>query len=362
MYEGGFTGLGSDVSIFTLATPIANIDPIAVAATPPSQADVGSQFIGIGYGIQDAAGTTGTRKMGNITLRAVTGAPAPMVWPNADAYLASLEAEMTAGTTLTDDQKNQIKAEYSAPMSDGYEVYVGGAPNDSQICHGDSGGPLLRKEANGKYMVHGVTSTTMDQTGNPPVCKSGGIYTVFGANTRDVIAKQIGEHCGLDASAKFQCGLAAAPATCTAPSLQPDASASAAPPSALEVCLQGSCCAEANDCFGDKSCNTLSDPLRHLRLDRWRPDRAACLRADLLWREPAGLREVPRLRSLRADELRDGARLGLREQHDDGCHDDDLGADRGACLACTDHVAASYGPDYFGRRTTRRRALRPPPA
>src|SRR6202012_2314647 len=119
----------------------------------------------------------------------------------------------------------------------------------------DPGGPLLRKEANGKYMVHGVTSTTMDQTGSPPVCKSGGIYTVFGANTRDVIAKQIGEHCGLDANAKYACGLAAAPATCTAPSLQTDASAA---PSTLEVCLQGSCCAEANDCFGDASCNTLS--------------------------------------------------------------------------------------------------------
>jgi hypothetical protein len=105
-------------------------------------------------------------------------------------------------------------------------------------------------------MVHGVTSTTMDQVGSPPVCKSGGIYTTFGANTRDVIAKQIGEHCGLDASAKFQCGLPAAPATCTAPALQTGGATTA--PSALEVCLQGSCCAEANDCFGDTACNTLS--------------------------------------------------------------------------------------------------------
>ena len=256
IYQGGFTGLGSDVSIFTLTTPITGIDPIAVAATPPTAADVGSQFIGIGYGIQDAKGTTGTRKMGNITLRSVTGAPAPMVWSDANAYLTSIEAQMgTSPSTLTDAQKAQITSEYSTPLSDGYEVFVGGAAGDSQICHGDSGGPLLRKEANGKYMVHGVTSTTMDQVGTPPVCKSGGIYTVFGANTRDVIAKQIGEHCGLDASAHYACGMTAAPATCSAPALQPTASAA---PSTLETCLAGSCCAEANDCFGDAGCTKLS--------------------------------------------------------------------------------------------------------
>lgn len=257
LFQGGFTSLGSDVALYTLAQPITSVEPLKVADSTPSQADVNTPFIGIGYGIQDAAGTTGTRKMGQVTLRAVTGAPAPLAFATADDYLASIVANIPAGHQLTDAQKAGIKAQFQSPMSDSYEVYVGGAPGDSQICHGDSGGPLLRKE-NGKYVVHGVASTTMAQTGN--ICKSGGMYAVFGASTRELIAEKIGDHCKVDdSSSQLVCGQSVAPTSCTFLAQQQAANGpDATPPSPFVACLSTSCCAETTACFADQGCAALS--------------------------------------------------------------------------------------------------------
>lgn len=258
LFQGGFTSLGSDVALYTLAQPITTVEPLKVADATPGQADVNTPFIGIGYGVQDAQGHTGTRKMGQVTLRAVTGAPAPLAFPTADAYLASVIANIPATTTLTDEQKAGIKAGYTRPMSDSYEVYVGGAAGDSQICHGDSGGPLLRKE-NGKYVVHGVASTTMAQTGQ--VCKSGGMYAVFGASTRELIAEKIGDHCTIDsATTQLTCGQAAAPTSCEYIEQQSRGAngAEPTPASPFVACLATSCCAETTACFGDTGCATLS--------------------------------------------------------------------------------------------------------
>jgi hypothetical protein len=254
LFQGGFTQLGSDVALYTLSTPITGIEPLEVADTTPTDADVNTPFLAIGYGVQDAAGHTGTRKMGQVTLRMVKGAPAPLAFPTADDYVAFYQ--QNSPQPLTDQMKAALKAQYQAPLSDSYEVYAGGAAGDSQICHGDSGGPLLRKE-NGKYVVHGVASTTMNQQGQ--LCKSGGMYAVFGASTRDLIASKIGDHCGVDDQGGFACGLTAAPTSCNV--LNAPAAANGAQPtpaSPFVACLASSCCAETAACFGDQGCATLS--------------------------------------------------------------------------------------------------------
>lgn len=254
LYQGGYTGLGSDVALYTLQQPITSIPPLKVADLPPSDADVNTPYLAVGYGRQDAQGHTGTRKMGQVTLRMVKGAPATLAFPTADAFVAYME--QTIGQPLSEPQKAALKQRYLAPLSDSYEVYAGGAPGDSQVCHGDSGGPLLKKDASGQWVIHGVASTTMAETNN--LCQLGGMYAVFGASTRKLIAETAGDHCGVSDDGVIACGLATEQTSCNV--LLPPAQNGAAPtpPSPFVACLASECCAETAACFGDQGCATLS--------------------------------------------------------------------------------------------------------
>jgi len=258
IYRGGYTGLGSDVALYTLSEPITDITPLKVLDTPPAASDVGGQFIAMGYGVQNAQGSSGTRKFGKITLRAVNGAPAPLAFDNVDEYVQAIDSMNPE--PMTPDQADAARAGFDRPMSLDYETFVGAADTDVQVCNGDSGGPLL-KEVNGKLVVYGVASTTMTKTGF--LCKNGGIYATFGASTRQVIARSINETCWPKADGQLECGLAAGPRTCEIWN-NPDAgvantSPDAGPPSDFEVCLQKTCCAETTACFGDPECSALRE-------------------------------------------------------------------------------------------------------
>lgn len=255
LYQGGYTSLGSDVALYTLAQPIRGIEPLKVADLPPGPEDVNTPFLAVGYGRQDAAGHNGTRKKGQVTLRMVSGAPGPLAFPTADDYVAFVLSSM-GNPPISAAQKEALKQRYLAPLSDSYEVYAGGAAGDSQVCHGDSGGPLLRNE-NGKWVVHGVASTTMAESNN--LCQRGGMYAVFGASTRQLIASKLGDVCGIDgATGQLVCGLAAAPVCNILTPAAPNGGAAPAPASPYVACLASSCCAEVSECFGDQACSTLS--------------------------------------------------------------------------------------------------------
>lgn len=254
IFHGGFTGLGSDVAIYELAEPITDITPLKVNATPPSAAQVGESFIAMGYGVQDARGRSGTRKFGKVTMRAVAGAPAPMAFANVDAYVASIQA-FNPEAPLTPEQIDSIRAGWTRPMLDDYEVYTGNATADVQVCNGDSGGPLLHEES-GELVVYGVASTTMAKTGY--LCSNGGMYATFGANTRHYIAKAIGQECWPNASGTLECGAPSSPPrVCSFLETTTPANVPAEGGEAFMSCLRTECCAETTACLGDQECSTL---------------------------------------------------------------------------------------------------------
>lgn len=254
LFAGGFTNHGSDVAVYRLKTPITTVPSLAVASTPLPQSDVNTSFIAIGYG-QQGDGNSGTRKIGAVRLGAVTGSPSPGAFGSFEAYVSETQAMMGSGGSLSAEAIAQLRARYDAPLADDYEAFLAPprALGEVQPCHGDSGGPLLRRE-NGKLVVHAVVSTSAAPGQG---CKRGTIYATFGAATREMIAKAVGDHCAPDASGKLVCGLAADPTTCAM--LDGAGSTTTAP---FVQCLANSCCSESTACFGDTECSALSNCFR----------------------------------------------------------------------------------------------------
>jgi hypothetical protein len=62
-----------------------------------------------------------------------------------------------------------------------HEVVTGLAPGDTQVCRGDSGGPLALVAADGGWQVYGVASATLDS--DRKSCDFGTIFATFGPVT-----------------------------------------------------------------------------------------------------------------------------------------------------------------------------------
>jgi secreted trypsin-like serine protease len=190
LHRGGYTDLGSDVALYILSEAVTDITPLRVVDTPLRAADVGSKFTAMGYGVQDMALTNGTRKMGPLTLRAVKGAPAPVVFASLDEYLTE---QTDPDKPMSKDDRAYYTALYKTPLLGDSQVLVGNAPGDVQVCHGDSGGPLLRA-AGDTFVVAGVASWTMGTVpGTTAFCEKGAIYADFNPDAKRTIDAALAE-------------------------------------------------------------------------------------------------------------------------------------------------------------------------
>jgi secreted trypsin-like serine protease len=250
----GYTSLGSDVAVYTLSDAITDVPPLKVASMPLGAADTDTKFIVVGYGVQNAAGQSQTRKAGQLTLRAVEGAPAPIAFGSLQAFETAMDV-LNPGT-FSDAQAAALPFRYDAPLLLDYEVYTGQADGDDQVCNGDSGGPLIRV-VDGRPVVFGVASTTMAKRGR--LCTNGGIHAVFGAYTRKFIAGFIGETCSTDENGVLSCAAGGAdhPSPVCAMVVPADSGVDASAISPYAQCLSSECCGETTSCFGDVECKTL---------------------------------------------------------------------------------------------------------
>lgn len=206
--EGGFVGMGSDVGIAYLDEEVNDIAPLALAMVHDD--DIGSRFSAIGYGIQDNAGRSGTRKAGSVRLRAREGKLFELIFGSFEAFKDYAEEnwgfDPSSGKLSCTkrncfvrppeqwlDDPSGVEGEEAAPsdevlqyaydntlLLEDHEAWLGHAPGDAQPCFGDSGSPLV-KNVNGELRVYGVVSGGLGS--KQLVCDFGAVYATLGPDT-----------------------------------------------------------------------------------------------------------------------------------------------------------------------------------
>lgn len=179
---GGFVGYGSDIAIAILAEPITDVDPLPYGTL--NLDDIGTPFVGVGYGVRNNDEDAGLRYLGEMELKGVGGNHALNVWGSVSAYLEHFpELGITGNPFSFLSSLNLIFA---------YEASFGNAPGDANACFGDSGGPIARIQ-NDVLTVFGVTSGglgTVDQ-----ICDWGAVYSILGPAANTVVDQAVA--CGL---------------------------------------------------------------------------------------------------------------------------------------------------------------------
>jgi Trypsin len=243
---GGFVGVGHDVSVMHLESPITDLTPVDMAV--PSDDQIGQPFAAIGYGVQDNSGANGTRRLGKQTLRSLRGRVFETLFGNFDNFLAWFEdgtvppdsadggagsdgtggtgtggtgtggdgtgGDGTGGASGTGGRPGRPGVDggiiFPVPVTveeiarqiydttvldEGYEVVTGGAPGDAQPCFGDSGSSLIRRQ-DGKFVSFGVVSGGVGS--RESICDLGTVYATFGAGVLEFLqaAKQWTDPCG----------------------------------------------------------------------------------------------------------------------------------------------------------------------
>jgi hypothetical protein len=202
-----------DVAVLHLGEPVTDVPPLPWAMIDEST--LGEKFVGIGYGIQNTNYSSGTRKLGSLTLRATSGRLYEAVFGSFEAYF-----KWNTGYDLPSDCELGNSDDAGVPPPDGgsggrggaggkggyggdasynwlcdeaiylREYYdsvrlepsalaiAGGLSGEAQPCEGDGGGPLLRMN-DGQLTVYAILSGGMYANAPNKICDFGAIYSAF---------------------------------------------------------------------------------------------------------------------------------------------------------------------------------------
>ncbi len=182
MEQGGSVGLGNDVAIYHLASPISDITPIKVADAALSAKDLNKGYAMVGYGSKDnfedlTGWLSATRATGRTTLGSLDGKSYQLGYGTWDNFFR--EMAHAYGYDIATQYVDVLRDWFdNTSVLKDYEAYTGNKPGDAQACHGDSGGPLLGRE-NGEKKIFGVASSVLFST--QLTCDKGTFYGTLGA-------------------------------------------------------------------------------------------------------------------------------------------------------------------------------------
>jgi hypothetical protein len=201
--KGALMGLGADVAVARLAEPVTDIAPLAIGRL--TAADVGKKLLSVGYGLQqsilldpanpppppDMSVLFGTRKGASRTLRAIEGRYWEHLYGTFDAYLAAARTANPKDATSPTFEES-IRASWETDrVLPGYDLVFGGPDDESDVCSGDSGGPIVRVEGS-TWTVVGVVSgyKWVGPAPNTPfyTCATkSSIYSAFGPKAKHLV-------------------------------------------------------------------------------------------------------------------------------------------------------------------------------
>jgi hypothetical protein len=194
---GGFLGIGSDVAVVHLDAPAAGLTPAVPRALDASFEGV--SMVALGYGVFGASGANDDRRrIGRVTVAATSGnALEHMVGSFENFVEYRHTGNVTDADFLAEHGSDPVvaarlpalAAEFDLPLLPEHEAVTGLAPGDTQVCRGDSGGPLALFAADGTWQVHGVASGSLEA--ERLSCDFGAIFATFGPETMPFLEQAI---------------------------------------------------------------------------------------------------------------------------------------------------------------------------
>ncbi len=206
---GGASALGSDVALMHLVEPIVDVTPLKIATGDFSATDLNRGFASVGFGsknnYEDLSGyQSATRSSGKATLRALEGKYYELMFGTWEKFFAAMKSYF--GEALATRYEAVIHGWFDNTkiLGGGYEIWAGAAAGDAQVCHGDTGGPLLGKE-NTEKKLFGIASSVFFSS--QLVCDYGTTYATFGEKTRKMVSEgeKYVDPCGGRITAKGFC-------------------------------------------------------------------------------------------------------------------------------------------------------------
>jgi secreted trypsin-like serine protease len=186
--EGGFVKFGSDVAVYILAEPMADVEPMPYLDAHLKVEEVGKKFTAVGYGVRDTDRSSGERRAGTLTLQAVEGQPIHVLFPTKEALIAHMAQYETP--EWIESNQDRLTEFYDFTLLPGHEAYAGMGPYDAQPCTGDSGGPLVAN-LDGKLTVVAVVSGSFKGR-TYPCSTAGEAYATLGESAQPMIKSAVG--------------------------------------------------------------------------------------------------------------------------------------------------------------------------
>jgi hypothetical protein len=180
---GGFVGYGRDVAVVHLDRPTA-IEP--ATPQPFSSALLGTAMVSAGYGVYGATGASDDRRrIGRETVAGTEGRALEVILGSFENFVEwFFTGQVTPDDYLVNFPPDDpfiefLRQQFDAlVLYDQHEAVTGLAPNDTQSCYGDSGGPLARFTRQGGWETYGVVSGGLSSLRS--VCDFGSVFSTFG--------------------------------------------------------------------------------------------------------------------------------------------------------------------------------------